>query len=642
MTLFKQIAALISIVFLILLGVTTWNDFRHSSSALEGQLKTAAQNMATTLGVSIANSEQGTDPAYIETMFNVIFDSGYLSKIEMVSPTGEQLHIKEQVVTIQDVPDWLVRFADIKAATGETQIMTNWMPYGTLRLTLHPGYAYKGLYENLKSVMFWFAILASAGLAVLWILLHLLLRPLDFIKKQADAIGENRFIQNEYMPRTVELKSVVLAMNRMVNRVQTVFNEQVESLNRYHNQLYRDALTGLGNRKHMIDELNEICSSESGREGCLVVMIIHDLDKVKEQLGYKGADRLVVGLARLMEDVVGKQARKYCARMSDNEFVIYLQGDVGTAEIRTQKIFDAFKDLTIEEKVADITWLYAGLAPLTSESTTGTVLSAADFALTQAKVSGEYKIFHEIKSDLSLPQGKMQWRTWLEDSLEKHRFFLAGQPAHNREGELDHNEVFVRLRDEHAQLIPAGVFMPVANVLGVDYAIEVEVFKMALEAGKKNPEVPIAVNISSIFFTNAEALAKLEQFMKDSVEAGIKIQIESSHFTMTQHPQAAEAIADRIKHIGCRFGIDNMDLSLHMDLLQTLLPNYIKVNTRTLVDMVDEAGSAGMQNLRSLTSGLGIQLIAVGIDSQEELDTMIEAGVDIVQGYHIGKPEELK
>jgi EAL domain-containing protein (putative c-di-GMP-specific phosphodiesterase class I) len=236
----------------------------------------------------------------------------------------------------------------------------------------------------------------------------------------------------------------------------------------------------------------------------------------------------------------------------------------------------------------------------------------------------------------------MQWRTWLEDSLEKQRFFLAGQPAQNREGELDHNEVFVRLRDEHAQLIPAGVFMPVANVLGVDYSIEVEVLRMALEAGKKNPEVPIAINISSIFFTDAEALAKLEQFMKDAVEAGIKVQLESSHFTMTQHPQAAEAIADRIKHIGCRFGIDNMDLSLHMDLLQTLLPNYIKVNTRTLVDMVDEAGSAGMQNLRSLTSGLDIQLIAVGIDSQEELDTMIEAGVDIVQGYHIGKPEELK
>jgi EAL domain-containing protein (putative c-di-GMP-specific phosphodiesterase class I) len=371
-------------------------------------------------------------------------------------------------------------------------------------------------------------------------------------------------------------------------------------------------------------------------------MIIHDLDKVKEQLGYKGADRLAVALARLMEAAVGKQARKYCARMSDSEFAMYLQGDVGTAEIRTQQIFDEFKKVTVEEKVEQITWLYAGLSPLTSESTTGTVLSAADFALTQAKVSGEYKIFHEIKSDLTLPQGKMQWRTWLEESLENHRFFLAGQPAQDRDGKLDHNEVFVRLRDEHGQLIPAGVFMPVANVLGLDYLIEVEVFRMALETGKKNPDMPIAVNISSMFFTDAEALAKLEQFMKDAVAANIKIQIEASHFTLTQHPQAAAAIADRIKLIGCRFGIDNMDLSLSMDPLQALLPNYVKVNVRTLMDMIDEAGSSGMQNLRSLTSGLDIQLIAVGIDSQDEMDTMIEAGVDAVQGYHIGRPEELK
>lgn len=642
MTLFKQIAALISVVFIILLGVTTWNDFRHSTNALEGQLKTAAQNMATTLGVSIANSEQGTDPAYIETLFNVIFDSGYLTKIEMVSPTGEQMHVKEQAVAIQGVPDWFIELADIDIATGETDIMANWIPYGTLRLTLHPGYAYSGLYKNLKGVMIWFVVLAVSGLIVLWILLHLILRPLKFIKKQADAIGENRFIQNEHTPRTVELKSVVLAMNRMVNRVQTVFNEQVESLNRYHTQLYRDALTGLGNRKHMLDELDEICSNEGGAEGFLVVLTIHDFAKVKEQIGYKRSDRLVVELARTMEEVVGKQARKYCARMSDSEFAMYLQGDVGTAEIRTQKVFDAFKAITVEEQIADITWLYAGLSAITADSTTGNVLSAADFALTQAKVSGEYKIFHEIKSDLSLPQGKMEWHHWLEESLQKHHFFLAGQPANNRESELDHIEVFVRLRDEQGQLIPAGVFMPVANVLGIDFSIEVEVLRIALAVGKQNPQTPIAINISSMFFTDAHALAKLEQFMKEAVAANIKIQIEASHFTITQHPQAAEAIADRIKHIGCTFGIDNMDLSLNMDMLQTLLPNYVKVNTRTLMDMVGEAGSAGMQNLRSLTSGLGIRLIAVGIDSQEELDTMVEAGVDAVQGYFIGKPEELK
>ncbi|TNG02907.1 MAG: diguanylate cyclase, partial [Gammaproteobacteria bacterium] len=351
MTLFKQIAALISLVFLVLLGVTTWNDFRHSSQALEGQLKTAAQNMATTLGVSIANTEQGTDPVYIDTMFNVIFDSGYLSKIEIVSPTGEQMHVKEQVVSITEVPDWLVRFAEIEIATGETQIMHNWMPFGTLRLTLHPGYAYSGLYKNLKSVLLWFAILATAGLVVLWFLLHLILRPLGVIRRQADAIGENRFIQNEEIPRTVEFRSVVIAMNRMVKRVQTVFNEQAESLNRYHNQLYRDALTGLGNRKNLVAELDEICKTESDREGVLVVMIIHDLDKVKEHLGYKGAERLVVALARLMEEAVGKQARKYCARMSDAEFAMYLQGDVGTAEIRTQQIFDEFRKVTVEEKV---------------------------------------------------------------------------------------------------------------------------------------------------------------------------------------------------------------------------------------------------------------------------------------------------
>ena len=108
----------------------------------------------------------------------------------MVSPTGEQMHVKEQPVTIQGVPDWFIELADIEIATGETQIMANWIPYGTLRLVLHPGYAYSGLYKNLKTVMVWFAVLAISGLIVLWVLLHIILRPLGFIKKQADAIGD--------------------------------------------------------------------------------------------------------------------------------------------------------------------------------------------------------------------------------------------------------------------------------------------------------------------------------------------------------------------------------------------------------------------------------------------------------------------
>jgi len=460
-----------------LLAVTAWHDFRQSSKALEGQLQSAAQNMATTVGLAIANSGQGTDPAFVEALFNATFDSGYLASIELISPTGKMIHARQQVVSIQNAPDWFVHIVRIEAASGESQIIKNWVQYGTLRLTLHPGYAYAGLYGNLKSNLLWFGIVSLAGLLLLWIFLHLLLRPLNAIQGQADAIIENRFIQNEQLPKTRELRQVVVAMNRMVARIQTVFTEQAASLNRYHQQLYRDALTGLGNRRHLVEELEEICRNASGRHGCLAILHLSSFAELKGHMGYKEADSIVLTLARLIEETAGKQARKHSARIRDAEFAIYFQGDIETAKLLTQQIFDEFHKTAIKEGVDNITSLSAGLAPITMESTTSTVLSEADFSLTQAKASGKYIIYHETQSDLALPQGKMEWRTWLENALEQHRFFLVTQPVIDRKGNPVHREAFIRLRNEQKQLVPAGVFMPVANALNLGYIIELEVLK---------------------------------------------------------------------------------------------------------------------------------------------------------------------
>ncbi len=638
MTLFRKIAIVISLVFAVLLLSTMWNDFRYTSRILEGQLKTAANNMATTLGVAIANSGQGTDPAFVETLFNVAFDSGHLSQIELVSPTGEQLQIKQQKVSIRGVPNWLIGLVPIKAASGESRIVKNWVPYGTIRLTLHPGYAYAGLYENLKSQLIWFGVLTTAGFLVLWGMLHLLLRPLRTIKEQADAIVENRFIQNEHVPKTLELKSVTLAMNRMVRKVQETFADQAASLNEYHNQLYRDPATGLGNRRHLLGELDELCRDDAHRRGCLVVVHVHGLNQIRDRAGYQKADELLVFLARQMEGAAGKQARPLCARINDSEFAMHIQSDNDTAQMLTQALFDAFSTKVEERNLEEGVWLFAGLAPLAADSTAGSILSDVDFALAQAESSGNYAIYCDKPGDLALPHGKMQWRAWLENCLANRMFFLVSQTVQTPTGESVHEEVFVRLRDEQGREVPAGVFMPVANSLGLDYAVEAEVFRMVLDKARHTTNGSFAVNLSATFLQDVNALASLEQFMGDCVETGqISLQIEASHFSLVQHPQAAQSMAERAHRIGCLVGVDNFDLSLPMRLLQTLRPSYVKVNARTLIDMM---GGAGIQNLRGLARGLDFRLCAVGIDSPEILDAMIEGKLDALQGNLIGKPKE--
>ena len=134
MTLFKQIAILVSTVFLILLLVIVFNDLARTGKFQQGQLKTTAQDMATTLGIAIGNLPEGDDQATLEVLFNSVFDSGYYTLIELVAVDGQIIHQKSQDLDIAGVPDWFFGLVSLEPARGTTQVMKGWTQLGQLNL----------------------------------------------------------------------------------------------------------------------------------------------------------------------------------------------------------------------------------------------------------------------------------------------------------------------------------------------------------------------------------------------------------------------------------------------------------------------------------------------------------------------------
>ena len=109
MTLFKQIALLVSLVFLLLASIIAINDFRRTGEFMQGQLQTTAQDMATALGIAVSNLPAADDRASLEVMFNAVFDSGFYSSIELIAVDGSVIHQKSQLITIEGVPSWFLK-----------------------------------------------------------------------------------------------------------------------------------------------------------------------------------------------------------------------------------------------------------------------------------------------------------------------------------------------------------------------------------------------------------------------------------------------------------------------------------------------------------------------------------------------------
>ena len=427
MTLFQQISLLVSLMFLLLASIIVVNDFKGTGNFLQGQLQTTAQDMVTTLGIAISNSPSAEDGATLEVLFNSVFDSGYYSYIELESMDGTVILRKSQDITIEGIPDWFLQLIPLEPAQGSTLVMKGWSQLGQLRLSLHPGYAYSALYNTLKSTLEWFVIIFIIAIFILWILLKYILNPLQQVKQQADLIHRNQFVQQQKIPATQELRSVVLAMNEMVSKVQTIFNDQQATLARYQQMLYSDRLTGLGNRRYMLEQLQQSLASDSSFHGSLGVIKLFNFEHLRDRQGYQVSDELVKKLAELIaHNRVGLKAEKI-ARLNDDEFAFLIAADEGSVVEFIKHIFADYKTVDLLADINLDIYLVAAVSALETGQSMGDLLAGIDYSLSQAISSGPFTIEKRLSSNLDLPKGKMQWRAWLEDLIHSNRWFLVGQ-----------------------------------------------------------------------------------------------------------------------------------------------------------------------------------------------------------------------
>lgn len=641
MTLFKQIALLVSLAFFLLASVIVINDFNRSSEFLQGQLQTTAKDMTTTLGIAISNLPVADDRASLEVLFNAVFDSGYYSHISLTAPDNTIIQQKSQDIRIEGIPQWFLTMVPLSPAQGSTQVMQGWTQLGELKLSLHPGFAYSGLYKTLMSTIQWFAILLVISITILWLVLHFLLLPLKKVKEQAEAIHRNQFVQQDVLPATTELKSVVEAMNRMVSKVQSAFNEQEKTLSRYQALLYQDKLTGLGNRRYLLENLDRSLAEDSSFHGCLVIIKLVNFDLLHEQQGYQVSDQLVKDVAHFIAEPYAGVIAQNVSRLGDDEFAFLIPTDEMHTTVFVNVFYDQFKLHCESLAVMDDLFLVAGVSPLSTKLSAGEILSNIDYSLIQATTNGPYAIVQTVSSDLNLPRGKMQWRTWLEETIQANRFFLVGQLALDNNKNNLQKELFIRAINTENEIMTASAFMPMATSLGMAQEIDKIVFNLVRENIEFNQELPLAINLSIAFFELADNHEELEQLLIYSHENNAQLCIEASHQVLIHHPVMCKQISDRVHKSGHLFGVDNLDLGQSLQLLQTASFDYVKIGASTLHDMNSEGQSEGYQALKAMIDTLDIKMIAVGVDSQLLFDELQGMGIEFMQGNFLNEPVPL-
>jgi diguanylate cyclase (GGDEF)-like protein len=651
MTLYRQLAVSIIILFAAGFIGTTMISTSNLRSFLESQLETHAQDTATSLGLSLSPHMRQMDLPVINLMIDAIFDRGYFQSIQLIDIEGDTLVERNRETRKEPVPDWFVKLVSFQTPRVEAIVMSGWKQAGSIYVKSHPGFAYRELWSNARDTFILFLAVAIIILLVALLTLKFLLNPLHEVEKQAEAICERSWLLQSKLPRTRELRSVVVAMNKLTSHVREIFSEQAEVTENLRKQLYLDTVTGLANRQSFnLLSHTLIEHSETVTQGALFLVKLDVLARINDSAGYSEGDRLLREAARLISNHPIGNVPGSVARLSGGIFGLILAGvDALDAESLARDLCEDFKLLQADFAPGSGNFAHIGYTVWEQGRELAELLAESDHALRTAS-EGTAIGWHCYQMDIhgeASAYGKEHLRSLVKAAVDSESIKLFAQTVQSSNGNSEnplHREILLRFQDVHGKYMAAGIYHPLIDSMDCAGRLDRLVIGKLLDHMRQDEsQTPYAINLTSISIRDPDFSNWLINTLETSGLVANRIQLEMMENTVLNNFDQASDLINRLAGAGFQLGIDHFGKDFHpFGYLSTLRVSYIKIDgyyTRGISDNTDN--QFFIKSLKEAVHTLGVNIVAQSIETSDEYETLKSIRLDGYQGYIFGRPVPL-
>ncbi len=641
MTLYRQLIFAITFLIICLMAGNVFVSVFNARGYVFEQMAVHAQDTATSLGLTISHAAKEKDEAQIRSFVDVVFDRGYYRHVHYGSLSGDTVVESKSPIVIEGVPNWFVELVDLPEPEGKAEVISGWFRLGEVTVVSHPGYAYRDLWRVFNEQLWLFMVTAVLCYGLVGIGLQYMLRPLREVESQAEAICRREFPVQENLPRTPELRRMVTAMNRMVQKIQSMFQEQVELSESLHRQAYLDSVTQLSNRRDFDSRFDAFMKSEKGGSaGVLVLIHLGGLIEFNDRNGRDAGDQCLKDVAVAMSEASGEADGVILARRSGADLCAFIPSvDREEAEQRVEALFTGLQAVSWIND-SDELMLHLGVSFSASVMQDNSLLEEADLALRQAQHQGTCGCqWHQSGSDDDETRTAGQWRSLLEDAIRSRQFTFHTQPIFERDGKtIDQWEVLCRL-PEGEGFLNAGVFLPMAERFGMAARIDQLMIEMLSDfysqAGPK-----LCVNISPSSMADEHFVRWLESFLSERVEFAKRLVLELPEFSLSINETQVRTFGRRVVAHGAHLSLDHFGVGASaFSYLQSMPLFALKVD-RCFVQGIDSNADNRffVKSLLQIAHSCDVKLLVEGVETESEWQALLELGIDGGQGYYLGKP----
>ena len=632
MTLFKQIAIVVTAVLLAVLVTVTTILFKDATDSIQNRLYEDAQNTAASLSLSLGTA--GGDVTTMQTMINATFDSGHFASISLVDVDGKLLYQRtNESEDESNIPQWFHKLIKIEAPTASANVSAGWQPIGVLNVQSDPDFAYEELYKVLKHLTLILITIFITALIFMYGLLRIVLKPLGQIQKQAEAITRNEFIIQEKLPRTKELRDVVIAMNKMVSKVKKMFEQANEELQKLKENEYTDKVTGLKNRKYFLNKLPEYLKVDAkSRHGSHIMVALQGVIEANQKIGYKKVDELFKEIAKILTREIESYDEAVVARMNGTEFSILLPAcnvyeALDIAKRIQMQISQKIKSLGLDEEE---TYVVIGIHEYTHKESVSEFMTLSDLSLSKAKLETDHIHFdnaEEIEDVIT----KEEWREIIKSALANDSFELVTyKVVDTRSDVVVHETITITLTTED-RVFTYGQFIAAAMQTGMVDDIYKKV--LLLLFGRYNTVFEgkvCSLRLSNEFLQDSATFGFIQELLAQKAKyLRFKLIIEIPDRYITKYEENAYLYKELFAKYGIEMGIfEFIGEQEDYKYLQEFKPFYIKSQQEFFLTL----DIHNMRALKMLADSIDIDLIAVGVMDKESLKKLQERDIYIVQG----------
>ncbi|MCA1556589.1 MAG: EAL domain-containing protein, partial [Acidobacteria bacterium] len=417
-----------------------------------------------------------------------------------------------------------------------------------------------------------------------------------------------------------------------------------------------DVLTGLPNRAMFTDHLDlAIARARRNDERKFAVLYV-DLDRFKiinDSLGHAVGDELLKEIAvRLWKCV---RAGDTVARFGGDEFVILLE-DI-YAESEAVEVAERIKGELAAPFMLNgrdvFTTVSIGVASSwTSYHQSEGLIRDADAAMYRAKSLGKNR--HEIYDSAMHAQVNdlLQMETALRLALERNELAVFYQSIVDLETfKVSGFEALVRWRHPEKGLISPAKFIPLAEETGLIVDIGEWVLRDACQQMERwqkifpsDPPLFVSVNLSSKQFTQPDLIQKVTEIINETKinPEGLKLEITES--AVMDDVETATEMLKKLRALGVKLSIDDFGTGYSsLSYLHRFPIDTLKVDRSFVVNMAEDGENVEIvRTIVSLAQNLGMNVIAEGVETPEQLSALKKLGCEYGQGYLFSKPVEAK